>query len=145
MHIATWGWNLTGYLHNRNDRLTYLFYVNNIDEYDPYGSVTSTGGVQSNDLYNWILNYNKSYAKGTLPIKNGSISADLFMDDIDDNRKMNNENGVIQKGYSYYDFDAERAMVMLDSLWVDKNAKIKTWISSTSLFILNQKFYSRIL
>lgn len=112
---AKWGWNLEGYLHTPSQRLTYLFLVNNIEEYDPYASVTSIGGVQSNDLYNWIKSYNKSYASGTLPIKNGTISADLFKSDIDDSRKMNNEHGVIQQGYSYYDFDADVDLQTLQS------------------------------
>ena len=113
--IADWGWNLKTYIHPVCQRLCYLFYVDDIGEYDPYASTEAMGGVEGNDLYHWILNYNKSYEKGTLPIKDGSISADLFMNDIDESRKMNNENGVIQMGYSYYDFDAEVDLQTLQS------------------------------
>lgn len=115
MGVAEWGWNLNAYVHPACQRLAYLFYVDNIEEYDPYASVSDIGGVESNDLYRWIMTYNKSFDKGTLPIKNGTISADLFADDIDDSRKMNNENGVIQKGYSYYDFDADVDLQTLNS------------------------------
>ena len=116
INIAAWGWNLgTGYLHPACQRLTYLFYADNISGYDPYANITTTGGVQSNTLYDWIISYDKSYAKGTLPIKDGTISADLFADDIDENRKMNNSNGIIQKGYSYYDFDANIDLQTLQS------------------------------
>lgn len=109
---ASWGWNLgTGYLHPACNILYYMFPTANwcdINEYDPYAeNVESTGGVSSNRLYEYIKSYDKSFAKGTLPIKTGTISADLFEDDIDENRKMDNERGKIQKGYSYYDFDAE--------------------------------------
>ena len=116
MYVAQWGWNLgEGYLHVPTTALYYMFLVSNIEEYDPYADTVSIGGVQSNALYEWINNYNKSYKSGRLPIKDGSISADLFESDIDASRKMNNENGVIQKGYSYYDFDADVDLQTLQS------------------------------
>ncbi len=116
MNIAKWGWNLgEGYLHPACQRLCYLFLVDDIEEYDPYAETVTIGGVQSNDLYEWIKSYSKSYSKGRLPIKDGTISADLFADDIDASRKMNNENGVIKKGYSYYDFDADVDLQTLQS------------------------------
>ena len=107
--IASWGWNLgTGYYQvEACQRLCYLFDVDNISEYDPYADIVEIGGVTSNRLYEYIKNYNKSFANGTLPIKNGTISADLFEHDIDEDRKIDNERGKVQKGYSYYDFDAE--------------------------------------
>ncbi len=121
MYVAKWGWNLgTGYLHPACQRLCYMFLVDNIEEYDPYADTVTIGGVQSNALYEWIKNYDKSYANGTLPIKNDSISADLFENDIDDSRKMNTEQGVIQKGYSYYDFDADVDLQTLSS-WSDSS------------------------
>ena len=60
-------------------------------------------------------NYNKTFDNGTLPIKDGTISADLFADDIDDYRKMDTEFGKIQQGYSYYDFDADVDLQKLTS------------------------------
>lgn len=109
---ASWGWNLgKGYLHLPCNILYYMFHTKNwcsIDSYDPYAeNVEAIGGVSSNDLYEFIKSYDKSFEKGALPIKTQSISADLFEDDIEENRKMDNERGKIQKGYSYYDFDAE--------------------------------------
>lgn len=121
MMVAQWGWNLgTGYLHVPTNALYYMFLVNNIEEYDPYADTVTIGGVQSNALYEWIKNYNLSYKDGKLPIKDGNISADLFESDIDESRKMNNENGVIQKGYSYYDFDADVDLQTLKS-WSDSD------------------------
>ncbi len=115
MNIASWGWNLgQSYLHPACQRLCYLFYVNDIASYDPYANKV-TGGVQESDLYDWITSYNKSYADGYLPIKDGSISADLFMSDIDESRKLDNESGKIQMGYSYYDFDADVDLQTLQS------------------------------
>lgn len=114
--IAKWGWNLgNNYLHMAADALYYLFKVNNIEEYDPYADIVSIGGVESNALYEYIRNYNKTFDKGTLPIKDGTISADLFADDIDDYRKMDTEFGKIQNGYSYYDFDADVDLQKLTS------------------------------
>lgn len=87
------------------ESLYYLLPCDDIKEYDPYHDYTNDG--KSNALYDYILNYTKTYDKGTLPIKNGSISADLFESDIDDNRKVDNEFGQIKNGYSCYDFDAD--------------------------------------
>ena len=116
MYVAKWGWNLgTGYLHPACQRLCYLFYTGNLQSYDPYADIVSQGGVKSNALYEWIKDYDRSFDGGRLPIENGTVSADLFCDDIDDTRKMNNENGVIQKGYSYYDFDADVDLQILKS------------------------------
>ena len=114
--VAKWGWNLgTNYLHVPCETLYYLFKVNNIEEYDPYADIVSIGGVESNALYEYIKNYNKTFDNGTLPIKDGTISADLFADDIDDYRKMDTEFGKIQQGYSYYDFDADVDLQKLTS------------------------------
>ncbi len=92
------------------DPLYYVFGTKNwcdISEYDPYAEdIEAQGGVSSNRLYEYIKSYGKTIQNGYLPIKNGQISADLFEDDIDEDRKMENERGKIQKGYSYYDFDA---------------------------------------
>ena len=121
LNAAIWGWNLgSGYLHPSCQTLYYLFKVNNIEEYDPYADIVSIGGVESNALYEYIKNYNKTFDKGTLPIKDGTISADLFTDDIDDYRKMDTEFGKIQKGYSYYDFDADVDLQKLTS-WQEGN------------------------
>ena len=116
MYVAQWGWNLgDGYLHVPTNVLYYMFLVDDIEEYDPYAETVTVGGIQSNDLYEYIKNYRKSYTSGKLPIKDGTISADLFESDIDDSRKMNTENGVIKKGYSYYDFDADVDLQTLQS------------------------------
>ena len=116
MMVAKWGWNLgNNYLHVPADALYYLFKVDDIEEYDPYADIVSIGGVESNALYEYIKNYNKTFDNGTLPIKDGTISADLFADDIDDYRKMDTEFGKIQQGYSYYDFDADVDLQKLTS------------------------------
>lgn len=118
-YYATWGWNLgTGYKQIPCDTLYYLFQTSNIANYDPYGELTESGGIKSNVLYDYILNYSKTFQNGTLPIKNGRISADLFASDIDNYRKQDTANGKIQKGYSYYDFDADLDTQILLS-WQD--------------------------
>lgn len=128
--IAKWGWNLgSGYLHVPAPALYYLFKVNNIEEYDPYADIVSLGGVESNALYEYIKNYNKSFDNGTLPIKDGTISADLFAEDIDDYRKMDTEFGKIQQGYSYYDFDADVDLQKLTS-WQETDPSFwENWIN----------------
>ena len=86
-NLAIWGWNVGEIFQVTQDpcpALYYLFEVDNIGEYDPYADLKDIGGVQSNALYEWIKTYNKSYKFGTLPIKEGNISADLFESDIDE-------------------------------------------------------------
>lgn len=112
----TWGWNVYDlYIGERAETLYYLFSVDNIEEYDPYADIVSIGGVESNQLYEYIKNYDKSYDGGTLSIKDGTISADLFADDIDDYRKVDSDYGKIHQGYSYYDFDADLDLQHLSS------------------------------
>ena len=121
MYVADWGWNLgTGYFHSPTNVLYYMFYVSDIEEYDPYAKKVSSGGVESNELYEYIRAYTKTYENGRLPVKNGTISADLFEDDIDASRKMDNASGKIQKGYSYYDFDADLDTQVL-SAWSEND------------------------
>ena len=116
MYVAQWGWNLgTGYFHSPTNVLYYMFYVSDIDEYDPYAKKVSSGGVESNELYEYIRAYTKTYENGRLPVKNGTISADLFEADIDESRKMDNASGKIQMGYSCYDFDADLDTQVLSS------------------------------
>ena len=116
MYVADWGWNLgTGYFHSPTNVLYYMFYVSDIEEYDPYAKKVSSGGVESNELYEYIRAYTKTYENGRLPVKNGTISADLFEADIDESRKMDNASGKIQMGYSCYDFDADLDTQVLSS------------------------------
>ena len=117
-NLAIWGWNVGEIFQVTQDpcpALYYLFEVDNIGEYDPYADLKDIGGVQSNALYEWIKTYNKSYKFGTLPIKEGNISADLFESDIDESRKLDSIYGKIQNGYSYYDFDADVDLQVLNS------------------------------
>lgn len=116
---AEWGWNLGVAIGIDDicDRLTLLFLTDNIEEYDPYEE-DNDGTIKGNELYESIKKYNKSYDTGRLPIKDESISADLFESDIDDSRKVDSEQGKIQKGYSYYDFDADTDLQKLVS-WKD--------------------------
>ena len=116
MYVADWGWNLgTGYFHSPTNVLYYMFYVSDIEEYDPYAKKVSSGGVESNELYEYIRAYTKTFEDGRLPVKNGTISADLFEADIDESRKMDNASGKIQMGYSCYDFDADLDTQVLSS------------------------------
>lgn len=116
---AAWGWNLGVAIGIDEicDRLTLLFLTDNIEEYDPY-EMDNDGTINGNELYDRIMSYDKSYDAGTLPVKDGTISADLFESDIDDSRKVDSEQGKIQKGYSFYDFDADTDVQKLMS-WSD--------------------------
>ena len=116
---AVWGWNLGVAIGIDEicDRLTLLFLTDNIEEYDPY-ETDNDGTINGNELYDRIMSYDKSYDAGTLPVKDGTISADLFESDIDDSRKVDSEQGKIQQGYSYYDFDADTDVQKLIS-WSD--------------------------
>ena len=130
LSAASWGWNLgEGYLYPYCLIMYYLFLVDDISSYDPYADIVSIGGVESNQLYEYIKSYNKSYDGGTLPIKDGTISADLFADDIDDYRKVDSDYGKIQQGYSYYDFDADLDLQHLSS-WQESNPSFwDNWVN----------------
>lgn len=99
---ASWAYNKDNDLNAEIsiDTLYYLFPTANWGDIDNYT-------VSEDELYNYILNYDKTNTNGSIQLKNGKISADLFENDIDENRKINNEYGKIQYGYSYYDFDAD--------------------------------------
>ncbi len=117
---ADWGWNTKHHFTDDVcDLLTLMFQVDNIEEYDPY-ETDNDGNVSGNDLYDKMRSYDKSYLNGTLPIKDGSLSADLFESDIDEYRKVDSEQGKIQQGYSYYDFDADTDLQKLVS-WSDED------------------------
>ena len=116
---AVWGWNLGVAIGIDEicDRLTLLFLTDNIEEYDPY-ETDNEGTINGSELYDRIMSYDKSYDAGTLLVKDGTISADLFESDIDAERKTDSEQGKIQQGYSYYDFDADTDVQKLIS-WQD--------------------------
>lgn len=124
---ADWKWRFYGPLTAKEDfceALYYLFFTKygyDISNYDPYADIEEIGGVSSDVLTKYIKNYNTTFRNGTLPIKEGTISADLFEDDIDESRKMDNERGKIQKGYSYYDFDLSLDLQEWES-WSDRDA-----------------------
>ena len=110
---AKWGWNLgTGYLHPALQRLSYLFYTDDIDSYDPLGG---NGDIASGDLYEYIMSYQPKEETGWLPVKNGAISGELLPGTIDADRLQKNEFGEIKRGYSYYDFDADVDLQVLKS------------------------------
>ena len=60
-----------------------------------------------------------------MAIKDGTVSADLFESDIDEYRKIDNENGKIQQGYSYYDFDAGIDLLEWESYNPDDHAFVE--------------------
>lgn len=126
---AGWGWNLgSGYLTaDVCDALRLLFLTENIEAFDPYAEEVA-GKVNSNALYDKILSYDKSYHDGRLPIKGGTISADLFESDIDDYRKVDSAQGKIQQGYSYYDFDADVDLQELTAWQDGKSSFWENWL-----------------
>lgn len=122
MDFARWGWNFYNCGGEYLKMTNYLYYLLRVTEEnpDPYANKVDYGTITSNELYDYILNYDASFNNGTLNVKNGTISADLFENDIDESRKVNNENGIIQNGYSFYDFDADVDTLTLTS-WKDGN------------------------
>lgn len=102
--------------------LYYIFGTTNwgdIEAYDPYADIVSSGGITSSELEAYIFGYDKTFDSGKLNVKDGKvISADLFEEDIDESRKVDNERGKIQMGYSYYDFDIDEDVQEIVS-WED--------------------------
>ena len=113
-YSADWGWNVStdSWLSTLTvDEITpvlyYLFLTNNISSYDPYKSVTETGGIKSTDLYSRMLEISEKLGGDKIESKDGKLISAIFEDDIDESRKRNDELGTIKRGYSCYDFDAE--------------------------------------
>jgi hypothetical protein len=103
--MADWGWNgSTKAFCAVIESIYLMFKTDNIEAYDPYASKSVVGGVESNVLYNRIKAYDKTYRKGVLPIKDRTISADLFEDTVDSDRI---------RGYNLREFDSD---VNLDDL-----------------------------
>lgn len=65
-------------IENQTTRLTYLFNTN--------GEKASNYILPSEKLTDYIYNYDKSFDKGRLDIKDKQISADLFQDSVDNGR-----------------------------------------------------------
>ena len=80
-----------------------------IKDYDPNADIEEIGGVSSSTIEKYVYEYSAAHPGGErFNIKDGvTISADLFKNDIDEERKQENEFGKIGQGYSYYDFDAD--------------------------------------
>lgn len=113
-YIWDWSYNpdasiFNGDTYPEEHKLYYLFYTPNIEAYDPRGAETVVGGASSNQLYQYIMQYDKSYELGTLPIKNGTISADLFTDSVDESRVplFNELEAGRKNGYYVHDFDVD--------------------------------------
>lgn len=70
-----------------NDLLTYLFYKDNVSDDSVFDFLNKyDSGIKGSKLSEYIRNYDKSDYNGYLPIKDESISADLFSDSVDKNR-----------------------------------------------------------
>ena len=96
-----------------------------ISSYDPRSDYISSGGVEKSVLENYIYSYNKSYDSGKLTMKEGAISADLFTRDIDPDRLVNDERGIIRSGFdgkSTYDIDIDLDINVMSS-WSSTNPK----------------------
>ena len=73
------GYNVYGEVHDRIDTLYYVFSTN--------GASISQYTLSASRLQSYIENYNKTFVNGTINIPGKNISADLFNQDLDANRK----------------------------------------------------------
>lgn len=108
---ADWTWNNTsiGVVPNdgRCSLLYYLFLTNDISSFDPYKSSTATGGIKGTELYSRMLEVSEKLGGEKIEAKDSKLISAIFEDDIDESRKINDKDrGIIQKGYSFYNFDA---------------------------------------
>ena len=107
-----------------------------IESYDPYADIEEQGGISTNAIEHYIYGYDKSFYEGKIKIKESEISADLFEKDIDESRKVNNERGIVQSGFSgksRYDFDLEADIQEIvawddtDPAWWDNIKEFGVW------------------
>lgn len=130
--VIEFGWNTEGLSIYEDlspiELLHYVFFNNDISSYDPYEEIVEQGGVADKKLYHWIKDYATIYGSdASLPIKEGTIAAELFEEDIPEERKLDNESGKIQKGHSYYDFDAGLDLQKWESWSESDHTIFDTW------------------
>ena len=70
--------------------------------------------VTKEELEYYVENYTASYKNGRLPVKNGTISADLFQDSIDAERIKLLQNPEEKRGYIIQEIDANDTFNILD-------------------------------
>lgn len=102
---ALWGFNDIGNFVRRPTQnppgvlveyIYYLFHVNNIEQFR--NTDQPVGWVSSAQLTNWIMNYDRSFKNGLLPVAGErQISADLFTNTVDEGRT---------RGHNIQDIDA---------------------------------------
>lgn len=121
-----WSWNIKSgkigdiniVTHDNDDCLYYLFYDSQL------------GDVSGDVIHDYILDYDRSNENGYLPIKDGNISADLFLSDVDAGRL---------KGYNERLFDVDNPddwynLMSYDSLnnnWFEKLLEFGFWAPET--------------
>ncbi len=85
------------------------------------------GGGGSWDVGGEMPSFDGEISFPTVNVKGGTLPAELFEDDIDDSRKITNESGNIDFGYSYYDFNANTDLHTLNT-WSDTKPSFwDTW------------------
>lgn len=95
--LANWAWNSEKNVLRAYDEL-FLSYI-----FSSGATKIKDYTVSSEDLLNYIYNY-EHYNTGTLPIKNGTISADLFSDEVDAGHT---------RGYNLLDINADDTFDMM--------------------------------
>ncbi len=118
-HTGVWGWGFNGYVNGPpigasewEEKLWYLFLVENYSEYDPSKSIEEQGGISGERLEEYVNAFVETYpdvAGETITIGGNKIPKALFQD-ISENRKTQDAFGVIQSGFdgkSTYEFDVE--------------------------------------
>ena len=123
---ASWGFNDVGnfirtsghHVGQLERYMHYLFHVNNIETFS--GTDLPVGSVSSEQLSNWIFNYNASFRNGHLPIPSRQVSADLFTNTIDADRLAQG----IRRGHNIQEIDAGDVQ---DLLFYDNVRRTSFW------------------
>lgn len=141
---SSWGWNPPSefskkwtYCTSTAPSLYYLFLCDDISSYDPSKPLESMGGIKGTDLYKRMLEVSQQLGGEKIEAKDGRLISAIFEDDIDESRKIDNERGKIQKGYSYYDFDASLDITSWTS-WADTNPSF--WVKWRDYGFFNALF-----
>ena len=97
----------------------YMFHVNNIERY--HATQLPIGAISSEQLTNWIMNYNASFKRGYLPVAGDRrISADLFTNTIDADRLAQ---GIV-RGHNIQEINADDIQ---DLMWYDNVRRTTFW------------------
>ncbi len=102
-------YNISSLSKSARNPITTLYYV--------FQSNKNTGKVHSSDLEEYIRAYTKTANKGYLPVEDGQISADLFLDTVDEGRTRGYNNIEVDANHKFNILSYDETHSGWDKFW----------------------------